>query len=126
MNLTKWLDGLAAAVQHKLSPLESFEYKQELETWPLSDEQWLEVKAIAKRRHEFFPRLTELELIRDEVRRKASADRPGDRPCWETVHPGDGLCYARRPQRNQRGGTSARDSTRSPSSSCSCSGSWHS
>jgi hypothetical protein len=100
MNMIRWLDGLAAAVQHKQSPIERYEYLQELKTWPLTDEQWVEVKAIAKRRHEFFPRIVELELIRDEVRRKASASRPGDRPCWETVHPGDGKCYARRVQRN--------------------------
>jgi hypothetical protein len=98
MNLTRWLDGLAAAVQHKMTPLESFEYKQALEGWPLTDDEWLEVKAIAKRRHEFFPRIPELEAIRDEVRRRASAERSGDKACWETVHPPDGLVYARRPR----------------------------
>jgi hypothetical protein len=98
MNLTKWLDGLGAAVQHKLTPLETFEYKQALEGWPLTDDEWLELKSLAKRRQQFFPRIAELEELMHEVKRH-SVQRKADRPVWETLHPADGLCYARRPQR---------------------------
>src|SRR4030095_446680 len=98
MKVASWLDGVAAAYRRQMTILETFEYMQELKTWVISDDEWLSVKSLAKRRHKFFPALAELELIRDEVRQKASAGKPGEQPCWETVHPGDGKCYARRPR----------------------------
>ena len=99
MNVASWLDGLAAAYRRQMTKLETFEYLQEIKTWNMSDEAWLSVKSLAKRRHEFFPTVAELEVLVQEVRRQGSVGKLGDQPCWETLHPGDGKCYARRPQR---------------------------
>lgn len=96
MNLKNWLDQLAAALQHKPTPLEAFEYLQELKTWNLTDEEWLEVKAITKRRHQFFPRLVELQEIVADIRRNRSASKPSSAPVFETWTGDDGKWYARR------------------------------
>jgi hypothetical protein len=97
MNVASWLDGLAAAYRRQMTKLETFEYLQEIKTWNMSDDAWLSVKSLAKRRHEF-PTVAELEVIGQEVRRQGFVGKPGEQPCWETVHPPDGLCYARRPR----------------------------
>jgi hypothetical protein len=97
MNLEKWLDGLAESLHHKPTKLESFEYLQELRTWSLSDDEWLELKSLAKRRQQFFPRIAELEELMHEVKRQTISGKPNDR-VWETFQGEDGRCYARRPQ----------------------------
>jgi hypothetical protein len=97
MNLDKWLDGLAESLHHKPTKLESFEYLQELRTWLLTDDEWIELKSLAKRRQQFFPRISELEELMHEVKRQTVSGKPNDR-CWETFQGEDGRCYARRPQ----------------------------
>jgi hypothetical protein len=96
MNLDKWLDGLAESLHYKPTRLESFEYLQELRTWSLTDDEWLELKSLAKRRQQFFPRISELQEIMHEVKRQAVAGKPHGR-VWETFIGPDGLVYARRP-----------------------------
>jgi hypothetical protein len=96
MNLTSWLNELAAAYpQHDLTKLQIFEYRQELETWSLDPEEWLELKSLARRRHLFFPSIGELEEIMHEVKRNTAAGKNGG-PIWETFQGEDGLVYARR------------------------------
>jgi hypothetical protein len=98
MNLTRWLDGLGQAFHHEASPLESFEYLQELRTWSLTDDEWIELKSLAKRRQQFFPRISELEELMHEVKRNEAAGK-NDKPAWKTFVGPDGLVYARRLQR---------------------------
>jgi len=98
LNLTKWLNELAASYpQHDLSKLQVFEYRQELETWALDPEHWLEVKSLARRRFTFFPSILELEEIMHEVKRNQAAGENG-KQVWETFIGEDGLVYARRPK----------------------------
>jgi hypothetical protein len=99
MNLKGWLDGLAEAFNHKPTKLESFEYLQELKTWVLTDDQWLEVKSLAKRRHDFFPRLSELLEISQQVRRDRVPVNGNGAVAFELFTHDDGRRYARRPKR---------------------------
>jgi hypothetical protein len=100
MNLTKWLEALAASYpNYKITKLQIFEYKQELDTWIMKDEQWLQLKSAARRRHVFFPTIAELQEIMLEVRRGAAVFKPGSTPDFETWLGEDGKWYARRQQR---------------------------
>ena len=70
MNPTSWLEALSASFpRHESLALQVREYLQELKTWVLTDDQWLAIKSLAKRRHTFFPSISELEEIMREVRR---------------------------------------------------------
>jgi hypothetical protein len=96
MNLTGWLNELSAAYpQHDLTKLQVFEYRQELETWSLEAEEWLEVKSLARRRFTFFPSIGELEELMHEIKRNKAAGRNG-KAVWESFIGPDGLVYARR------------------------------
>jgi hypothetical protein len=98
MNLTGWLNELAAAYpQHDLTKLQVFEYRQELETWSIGPEKWLEIKSLARRRYTFFPSIGELEELMHEVKRNTAAGKNG-KAIWETFIGPDGLVYARRPR----------------------------
>jgi len=98
MNLTGWLNELAVSYpQHDLTKLQVFEYRQEIETWSLDPEQWIEVKSLARRRFTFFPSISELQEIMQEVKRNAAAGKNG-KAIWKTFIGEDGLVYARRPK----------------------------
>lgn len=91
-----WLFQLASAYGKKLDGTEILEYDELLRHWQLTDEQWAEVKLMAKRRSKFFPVPSELEELQLEVRTTAAAARPKGR-VWDTFTGEDGLSYARRP-----------------------------
>jgi hypothetical protein len=95
MNLAKWLDSLGAVLQHKFAPIEAKEYLDELRTWKLSDDEWIALKGLARRRFTFFPRPIELQELVSELRRD-TRDRHMD---FELFTHTDGLRYARRPGR---------------------------
>jgi hypothetical protein len=98
MNLSGWLNELAAAYpRHDLTKLQVFEYRQELETWSLASEEWLEVKSLARRRYTFFPSIGELEELMHEVKRNTATGK-NCKPVWDTFIGEDGLVYARRPR----------------------------
>jgi hypothetical protein len=101
MNIPNWLNSLANSYpNYKLTKLQIYEYHQELDPWVLTDEQWLDLKSLVRRRHTFFPSIAELEEIRDEIRRGILAvSKPPTGPVWETWLGDDGKWYARRPQR---------------------------
>jgi hypothetical protein len=100
MNLTRWLEALAASYPNfQMTKLQAFEYKQEFDSWTMTDEQWLDLKSLVRRRHTFFPSIAELEEIRDEIRRGILAvSKPPTGPVWETWLDDDGKWQARRPQ----------------------------
>jgi tRNA(Met) C34 N-acetyltransferase TmcA len=97
MNLAKWLDSLAAVLQHKFSPLEAKEYLDEIKTWKLSDDEWISLKALARRRLRFFPRPAELEELIAEMRREAKQAQTN----LELFTHTDGRVYAKRPERRE-------------------------
>jgi|SRR5262245_43355397 len=94
MNLVRWLDSLAAVFRHKLLPLEAKEYVDELNSWKISDDDWIEIKQTARRRLTFFPSLLELEEIRNEVKRTSSTKN--SLPWIGTFVGEDGVVYAKR------------------------------
>jgi len=95
MNLVKWLDSLAAVLQHKFSPLEAKEYLDEIKEWKLSDDEWIALKGLARRRLTFFPRPAELEELIAEMRREKKHAHTN----LEFFTHTDGLFYAKRPGR---------------------------
>jgi hypothetical protein len=99
MKITTWLDALSASFpRHEMSDLQSREYLQELKTWVLTDDQWIAVKSLAKRRYTFFPSISELEAIMQEVRRDRVPGSGNGAVGWELFTHTDGRVYARRPQ----------------------------
>jgi hypothetical protein len=92
MNLTSWLNELAAAYpRHEMTKVQLFEYRQELETWPLSLDEWRELKVLAKQRHVMFPSIAELGDIMREVK---SRNRPVRNPAFRIWKDNEGRCWA--------------------------------
>jgi hypothetical protein len=98
MNLTDWLNALAASYPHfKLTPLQVAEYREAFRSWPLASDEWQQLKTLARERYsKFFPSIGELEELMHEVKRNKAAGRNG-KAVWETFIGPDGLVYARRP-----------------------------
>src|SRR5688572_1344916 len=94
-DLKTWIQQLAGAYAHMLDKVQLAEYLDALKDWKLTPDQWHELKLQAKRKYDFFPRVSELELMRSEVL-KGSVKRTAD-PVWETVRDDEGRAYAKRP-----------------------------
>ncbi len=79
MNLKIWLQKVAAAVNFEPKPLMIEVYLEELVTWRLTDRQWEELRARAKRRISWFPKVPELADIMHEILQEADAKATAQR-----------------------------------------------
>lgn len=97
MKPATWLKALAASYpRYEMSDLQADEYLLELRKWSLTDDEWISVRSLAKRRYTFFPTYAELDEIMHEVKRNERVNTSAT-PCWETYTGADGRVYARRP-----------------------------
>lgn len=100
MNVKEWVTKLAVAYDHKVTAALLIEYQEILGEWSLSDEAWAHLKREAKLRHDFFPRISQLNEIRQEMLQSARyREKPGDEPSIELVTI-DGVRYGRPRRRN--------------------------
>src|SRR4030095_1124025 len=93
MNMADWIDGLVASYpHHRMTKSQNSEYRQELQRWPLSSDEWLELKTLARQRHpNFFPNIGELEEIMREVKRRR---RPASNRAFRTWKDDEGRSWA--------------------------------
>lgn len=89
-----WLKALGAAYEKSIRE-DMFEaYLEELRGWILTDDEWISIRSIAKRRHTFFPAIAELHEIMREVRRDIATSSSNGDSVFETWLGGDGKWYA--------------------------------
>jgi hypothetical protein len=73
-----WIAVLMTAYEKPLNKVMVNEYLENMRDWNLGAEQWHRVKYLAKERLEFFPRVSQLREIAQEVRHEDDARNQAD------------------------------------------------